>query len=343
MKGGTHARPFERGRAVRWLIALMTLLVLAPPAWAADPKYGSDGPFIIALREKPVFVDPAAGVPAETEGVLLEQLNPTDGIVVLLFGEGAGDPATIAADVNKKLGGKRIVGVTVGDQAAGFSTILPYGVATELMKRAATVSTSKPETLGTFIQNVHDWQRAHPNAPAAKPVKEKEGGLITPMRGILFALVIVVIAAIIVAAVISSTKTEDGVTLKKSPDRIKEQLELMLKLRDKIEDSSMRVLITQIASDVEAFFRRTKAVDVGDRDALVNHLASLNKVLAMYVDVQDNERYFRNPNELLSNGYDATSSFAEFVLGMVQREGRRSITDFRVDTNILSAKKYEEV
>lgn len=320
------------------LIMIGLGLLLAPAANAA----GGDDPGLIAgLRQKPVFVDKEApGVTADTAGEIVALLKSGDGIVVLMFRDGDTDPASIAASVNQKLGGNRIVGVTIGEKVAGYSTILPAGVAADLMTRAATVSVSPAETLRTFILNVHDWQTQHPKAPAAKPMKKDESNQVVLflLAGSIIIAVVAVLLFLAWAFLVGDSK--ETVKLKKSPDRVRDQLHKMLELRMKINDRGLQGTLTQIANDVEAYFRRTKDAARLDQDAFAKHLSSLNSVLEKYVDVQDNPRYFENPDELLQSGSEAAVSFAYFVLETVRREGRRSITDFRVDTDILSAQRY---
>lgn len=327
---------------MRLLALLMIGLGLGLPPAAALAAGGDDTGLILGLKEKPVFVDEGApGATPDTAGEILELLKSGDGIVILMLQDNGNNTAeTVAADVNQRLGGNRIVGVTVGEQAAGHSTILPAGVASDLMKRASTVSVSPAETLRTFILNVHDWQARHPKAPAAKPMEDGGGN-----RAVLFfvigSLVLgVTLVIIVILGLVATTEKEDTVRLKKSPDRVRDQLHKLLEVRKQIKDPTLRATLTQIASDVEAYFRRTKDAARLDQDAFAKHLDSLNDVLVKYVDVQDNPRFFDHPEDLLQSGSEAATSFAYFVLETVRREGRRSITDFRVDTNILSAQRY---
>lgn len=321
-----------------WLALALTVgLLAAQPAFA---DVGDLDGIIAGLNDTPVYVQNGAATP-ETFGLLLNQLSQSlahdDRIVILIFQQTAGDPGEIAMKVDKALGGDRIVGVSVGEATAGYSSVLPFGVASELMKRASTVSTSTPEAMGTFIQNVRDWQKAHPKAVAAKPTKKESG---FPFVGIGVFLFCVGMAAIGSIVFFAGRRDEEHVQLKKSPDRVRDQLRKLLAEGQKVEDSDVRLLVTQIANDVEAYFRRTKDADERDRDAFVGHLSSLNSVLEKYIDVQDNPRYFEDPAQLLLSGKKAFEDFSYFVLETVRREGRRSLMDYSVDTDILSAQRY---
>lgn len=301
----------------------------------------ADIPFLIdELSLNSVYV--ATNVPgadSNTLGVLKTELRKNDNIILVMLPRDNDEAEAIALEINKGLGGKKIVGLTAGDKAVGYSTLLPSGVAAQLMKRAATVSTTMEETLGTFAQNVHDWQRQHPQAAAAQPTK-KGGG--TSMARVLVFLLLIVIVFVFIASVLLSKKkpkTGDEVQLKKSPDPVRDQLSRLLKSRDRIKDTYLHDTLTQICRDTEAFFQRRK-IDESDTSVFEAHLSSLNNVMERYLDIQDNPRYFEDPESLLNSGEEAAASFAIFVLEAIRRDGRRDLTDFRVDTDILSAQRY---
>lgn len=292
-----------------------------------------------ALEGNPVYVESgAAGATTDTLGVLGEQLRSGDNIVVVMLASSDAEPASVSAEINSKLGGKKIIGLSVGEKVVGYSTVLPAGVASELMVRASTVATTTEETLGTYIQNVHDWQRAHPAAVASKPTESGGRGALVVI-GVLVIVFLVLGTATLVGIARSKGRKADAVRLKKSPEPVREELNELLAVRTKILSPDVAATITQICRDTEAFFQRSKA-DTSDTEVFKGHLQSLNQVMTQYVDIQNNPRYFEDSSGLLGNGADAASSFADYVLEAVRRDGRRGLTEFHVDTDILSAQRY---
>lgn len=329
-----YSRPRSRGTPAWLALGLIILTAaLAGPASAI-----AENAVITWLRSNPVYVDTAApGTDSDTQGVLTTQLHDGDHILIAMLPEGNVPPGEYAFRINRSLGGEKIVGVTVGEKAAAYSTILPSGVAADLMKRAATVSTTTDETLGTFIQNVHDWQKLHPHAPAATP---ESTGDHSGLYWILLAgvVVFVVLGGLVFFLSVKHDSGAEAVRFKKSPETVRDQLNELLKFRSRVEDPSLASTLTQICRDTEAYFAR--AGKSSNTDAFRQHLESLNNVIEKYVDVQDNPRYFADAPSLLRSGKEAAESFAEFVLTTIQRGSRRDLTDFRVDTDILSAQRY---
>src|SRR5258706_1517489 len=77
---------------------------------------------------------------------------------------GVADFSAVAARLSEKLGNKRIIGLAVGSDVAGYAptSILPRGVAVDQMSRANNVSNDPTTALITFAENMHKWEAANP-------------------------------------------------------------------------------------------------------------------------------------------------------------------------------------
>jgi hypothetical protein len=299
-----------------------------------------------ALKQSPVYV--ASGTEntdSDTADELAGQLNKGDNIVIVMLPASRLDASGSIGDLVRKIesvtASNKIIGLSVGDEVVGFSRLLPAGTAADLMSRAKSVSTNTSETLSTYVRNVHDWQTNHPEEPASKPVEDSGG-----VPGWIFLVVALAIGACVLIGVIrvsNSNASTESIKFKKSPDVVKELLKKLLDARQEVRDQSLNNLLVQICTDCEAYFARASRQgkqDSADVEAFTRHLHSLNDVLVRYVDIQDNSRYFEDADELLQSGYEAIEGFAELVLNSIKRDGRRGLTNFNVDTKILSAQRY---
>jgi hypothetical protein len=199
----------------------------------------------------------------------------------------------------------------------------------------------------TFIRNVQSWQSRNPEAIAAQPVKPSDSGSSLPF--VIGTGGGITIAFAIFAALLFKRKRHlrhsrpDHVALKESPDTVKSMLAQILKYRDQIQSPTARDFITAICNDTESYFRRnTKRGETlrNDADVFVRHLSSVKEVLRVYVDVQNDNRYYEDPKQLMERGEDALNGFAQFVLENVRRSNRDSLTNYRVDAKILDAQRY---
>lgn len=321
----------------------LAVLAFATPASAVSYVDGA----VAALKADPVFVAPGTeGTNVDTPAVLRDQLNEGDHILVVMLpssakGEIGNDPVGFARQIDQALGGNHIIGLTVGDQAVAYSAALPAGEATDLMKRATSVSTTPSETLVTFIRNVHNWQRQHPEAVASQP-PSKPGGFPWWGVGAFLGALIGLLIALIVQRRVASSDTEERPRLR-SPNEVKDLLEQILQLRSQVNNQMVRSLITQIATDTEQYFERQRRFGGNLREdtaTFQRHLQGLRDVLERYIDVQNNHRYFDNPLQLMGSGVDAFQGFAEMVLNSIKRGNRKALTEYHVNTDILQAQRY---
>lgn len=326
---------------MRWhvLLWVMVGLMVAPTAQAQT----NINEVVSALKKAPVYVAPdVEGTNQDTASQLKAQLNGSDRIVLVMLPENGDDPEAIARAIDKATGHKYIVGVSVGSELTATSTIMPDEVARDLMQRAVDTGTNPTERLGTFARNVHEWQSDHPNEPASK--KANKGGVSIILIAIL--IVMFFVAAFFAWSLFFGKNREAGdiqeVKFKASPGGVRDILRKIQDLAPRINDPHMRESVMQAISDTEAYFRRSVQSNSQKRDAdiFVAHLTSVKDVLNRYVDVQDNQRFYDNPEMLLDKGLEAITGFNEFVLQSI-KDGRKSdLTQFNVDTDILRAQKY---
>lgn len=322
--------------------ALAILLGMSLPAWAEGTVVDEA---ISALQTNPVFV--AAGTEdtnSDTAGILSGQLKTGDNIVIVMLPASAvgsgGDLNTITQKINEGTGGNKIIGLSVGDQVLSYSLLLPAGVAPDLMDRAKSVSTNTSETLGTFIRNAHDWQRRNPTAVASQDPHKSSS---TPLPLIGGAGLAVLGIGAGVAFIISRRMRlqKEGVYFKfRSPEPVRDNLERIWELRDRINNVQMSEIITQMCRDTEALFKRQSSRDSDITSDFQHHLASVVAVLEQYIDIQDNPRYYENSYQELTSGEEAIDAFSQYVLRVIQNGGRSGLTQFHVDKKILSAQKY---
>ncbi len=331
-------------KTLAWLGCCLAALVVAWPASADNVDKA-----VAALKHASVYIDPdAPGVNADTVSSLQDLLIQGDNVALVMLPAGdlnGTDAATLASRIDAATGNKLIVGLVAGDQSAASSALLPKGIASDLMHSAANVSANPTDTLSSFVQYVHEWQSQHPKAPASKPVAKstrKSGS------GFPWWIIVIGVAAGAVAGIaffIHNRPQRDPVSGEeyvrfRSP--VRDELERIANLRPSIQDQDLRVLLTQICTDVEAYFRKFSSNQAADASTFAHHLETVRKVLQKYVEVQnDPPRYYDKPKEeLLRSGYQAVDGFEKFVLDSIQRGSRAELTEFHVNTDILSAQRY---
>jgi len=329
------------------LYGLATLVVAVAPAHAA----GFLEETVKALASSPVYVVQGTdGTNSDTADSLKGHLLKSDRILIVMWPANSGDIDEAIRQLDEATKHGYIIGMSVGTEVRAIASYFPAGTAADLMGRASTVSTNTVETLNTFIQNVHNWQRLHPKVTPPEP-KVPPGGTEKStghsfLVGIAIGVVILIIIFVTVAKLLRRNGNDhtDDVKLR-SPSQMRDEMRELLELRSKIKDQSLRDSITQICQDVEAYFERTRTTSTKvqrteDTQVFEAHLASVRDVVRRYVDVQNNPRYYDNPKALLEKGAEAVEGFAAFVLTGIKRNNRTGLTEFRVDTDILSAQRY---
>ncbi|OGH16432.1 MAG: hypothetical protein A3C30_04545 [Candidatus Levybacteria bacterium RIFCSPHIGHO2_02_FULL_40_18] len=323
-------------------VALAVLALLAPHVVFAD--YITDA--AQALKNAPVYVAPGTeGTDKDTAGKLQERLNKDDNIVLVMLPAAAesslgADITTIASRLSEELGNRRIIGLAVGNNVVGYAPTLPAGVAADQMRRARSVSNDPVTTLGTFVQNMHIWQRENPQLNPPPLDSPEKGGLSWFVwLGIAVVIVLVVIA---VLAVVASQETESSTekTRFRAPDQVKELLAKIVRERWQIKDSELKDALYQLCVDIERYFSSSSKDKKRDSLFFRDRLNEVAQVLAKYADVQDNPRYYTNWGEELQRGKESITDFSEYVLESIRRGSAEDLFDFRVNTNILQAQRY---
>lgn len=336
----------------RFVVTLFAAFVLmSSPAFAADPAA-----VVEALRQSPVYVQPGTeGTNSDTAGVLLRQIQEGDYVVIVMLPADASldtdeELQALARQIDESLGGQTIIGLSAGDQVIAYSAILPAGEASDQMQRATTVSTNTSETMSTFIRNIHSLQVRIPEVvqlpPGSSPVQT--GSVPLAPIGFGFGLLGAIILAIALVAQRRRAKRlrnpVDSVKLKSAPNEVRDVLNQILKLRERITSREVRDILTLICQDTEAYFSRNSTREGvplrDDAEVFEDHLESLRNVVERYIDVQDNPRYFEQPKQLMEQGEDALNGFMEFALNNVRRGSRKELTSYTVDTKILSAQRH---
>jgi hypothetical protein len=319
------------------LLGVMVGLLAVPTAQAQMDV----NKVVSALKKTHVYVAPGVeGTNQDTAGKLATQLNGSDKIVLVMLPPGDDDPDAIARAIDEATDHKYIVGLSVGSDLTAASTIMPDEVARDLMQRAVDTGTNPAERLGTFARNVHGWQAEHPNEPASK--EADKGGMSIVLIAILFVCLCAAAIGLFAAWRRSLETDQEEVKFKASPGEVRDVLRKIQDQAPQIHDPGMRGSVMQAVSDTESYFRRSANSTSQNRDAdiFVMHLKSVRDVLTRYIDVQENPRFYDNPEELMGKGFEAINGFNEFVLQSI-KDGRRSdLTQFNVDTDILSAQRY---
>lgn len=299
-----------------------------------------------ALKSSAVYVEPGtSGTTSQTQQYILDKLIKDDHIYVVILKDEMTQPemASLVYNVSQSLGSENIVLIVSGNKYAAFSNVLPAGEADDLLERAMSVSTNNIETAVTFVNNVHNWQARHPKAEASVGVEKDSGStnpalIITPI-----AVSIPLLISLVVYLFRRKKSAVDYVAIKSAPDPVKDQINKLTSLVRKINNHQLQTTLIQTVKDVDAYFKRnkqSKSKDSDDSITFTRHLKSMNDVLVRYLDVQENPRYYRNPEMLALEGKKAVLSFSEFVLDSVQADTQRELTEYTVDTKILQAQRY---
>jgi hypothetical protein len=92
--------------------------------------------------------------------------------------------------------------------------------------------------------------------------------------------------------------------------------------------------------DIEKYFKSGSNDKKKDALFFYERLTEVDEVLIKYIEVQDNKRYFYNPNDLLIRGKESVRDFSTYVLDSIRRGNAADLIDYKVNTNILEAQRY---
>ena len=296
------------------------------------------------LQEKSVFVDPGVpGTDGNTSSGLESKLQDGDGVILVMVPSTAqiSDPNSFIQNLGEQLGNDDIIGLAIGDDTYAYSAIMPKGVATDLMDRAESVSTSNEETLVTFTRNVHRYVAEYPSevpTPAVSGSDSSSGGFWI-WGGVVAALVLAAVGTAIWRRRALGERRE-SIKLRAAPEGPRRHLEEILDLRKQVEDPYLQQSILDCCRDLEKYFQRFSTNLSEDAIVFAGHLARVESVLRQYLDVQDNGRYYPNPSDLLASGKQAIVDFGQYVLLSCQSGSKANLTSYTVKTQILRAQRY---
>ena len=342
-------------------ILLIVVLALIPNTVVhADGNYLADAVF--ALQHGSVYVAPnTEGTNSDTSGVLSGKLGPnSDNIVLVMFPASAESELgasidTIASRLSEMLGNQRIIGLSVGRKVVGFAPMLPAGVASDQMHRADSVSNDAMTALVTYVQNIRLWLRnnAHAPIPTPKPTptltpvptpQPQKGGtedytwvlwLVVPLG------VITLFGMSLVLDTLSGKTTSSERTRFQAPtNQVGDLLTKIAQLRSQVQDEDLQQAITNLCKDTEKYFKKYCSDPQHDAKRFEEYLKGILEVLNKYLEVQNEQRYYREPAKLLQTGKEAVKSFADYVLTSCQNGSEAKLMEFQVNSKILSAQRY---
>lgn len=312
--------------------ALAVVLALIAPNTVLAVDYIKDA--AEALKRSPVYVAPGTeGTDNDTAAKLQARLNSNDNIVLVMLPTAAeaeleADISTIATRLSQALGNQRIIGLAVGRNVVGYAPSLPSGVASDQMRRANSVSNNPITALGTFAQNMHIWQREHPQPILPQPTSN---GTDLSWLSWLILLVSVGIAGIYLYA-----KTKSG---NKVPEQVRVLLSQIEQTSQQVHNSELRDTLLQICLDIERYYQSSSKGKKRDPLLFKDRLSDINDILEQYIDIQENPRYYPEPEVWLSSGREAIIDFASYVLEKIQSGNEDELANYRLNTYILQAQR----
>lgn len=331
--------------------SVAAVLCMASPAYAeASPP--NIGEIVDTLQESSVYIaEGTEGTNSDTAAVLEGQMREDDQIVIVMLPSDAEitteEIQQITTQIADGVGESVIVGVSIGDTFDAAATSLPAGVADELMRNADTVSQSPLDTMGTFIRNVHDWERLHPGQvvktePEAVAVP---GGpdLTLPVGGVT-ALVLssVITAALIVRKRRRMTHSKVKYT---APPVLNEWVKQFVRLSEskELKGSTMATLLVDVSRHTEAYFTRLSPSNRRDQaqlDAFTGNFERVRNIVDTYLQTKREPQYApSDPREILQKCEATVRDFAEHIQENVRNKNREDMLDFEVNVKIISAQR----
>lgn len=333
-------------RCIAKAVALAAVLALMVPSIILAADYIKDAAEV--LKHSPVYVAPGTEeTDNDTAGKLQARLEGNDNIVLVMLPFAAkaeldADISTIANRLSQELKNQRIIGLAVGDEVVGYAPTLPAGVAADQMRRAKSVSNDPLTALGTFAQNMHLWQREHPQ-PKPAPFEPPSSGGIPWFVWLLISLLVVGVAIALIARWVGRSYTPSTERSRfRVPDQVEDPLEAIMRKRGQVRDQGLQSVLYQLGVDVEKYFQLSSKDEKRDALFFRDRLVEVTQVLDKYLDVQDNPRYYNNPNSLLQEGKEGLTEFSEWVLVSIRRGTDEDLSDYRLNTSIMQARRSLE-
>lgn len=109
----------------------------------------------------------APGCVGPSDGTVAS-LTSTDQIILVVLPTSAGNAADVARQISSATGGKKIIGLVVGNQTTGYAPRFQPGVAADLMSRASSVTNTPQQALTVYVNKVHEYQRTNAGQDAMR-------------------------------------------------------------------------------------------------------------------------------------------------------------------------------
>lgn len=326
---------------MNWLVRCLTAVIVLWSTLGTIEAQDYLTAIATALEQSPVYVAPGLDdADRTTTAKLLASLKSSDNIVLIMLPGSAiqeldGDILTIANRLSERLKNQRIIGLAIGKEVVAYAPALPGGVVADLMKRAKSVSNDPTTALITFTQNMHVWQKDHPEA-ILSPTDKGSGGIWL----IVLLFLVSVVMGILLRHWLQLYQQINGKASFKAPNQIKGLLYQIAADRLQINDEELQGAIYQLCLDIEQYFNSSSSNKTKDTAFFQHRLREVADVVKKYIEIQENPRYYYVPQDELLNGKKSVMDFAGYVLDSIRRGNASELMEFKVNTQILQAQRY---
>ena len=312
----------------------------------ASPAHADDGYLNEAVQglqgNQQVYVSPS--VRGVDTNAILQAIKGNDIAVVVLPEDAAaahGGANGFLRELNQQTNHQTLIVVIGNDMDAG-SSVLGKGEASQIVNEAEGHNGTLTSRIVDAVNGIAAKQQSqtHTNTSANPP--QDTGSPMPFVFGLGGVAVLVVIAWVVFTR--RKPRVQDPLAIKSSPATVRELLVKLKELIPQINDPSVTGKLRNIIRDTEEFFRRSVAAAGPDSsketDGFHQKLDEAVKMLENYVDIQDNSRYYEDPDALLASGADAIDGLATGVLTAVRRKNVDQLLQYQVSSDILSAQRY---
>jgi hypothetical protein len=338
-------------------VALATCSVAIFVAFATTPVHATTsssnmGDIIETLQGSSVYIAPGTeGTNSDTAAMLERQILESDQIVIVILPSDAESTSEevqqLTQDIADKLDDSAVVGISIGESYDAASDLLPAGVADELMKKADTVSQSPIDTMSTFIRNVHNWERLHPDQVVkTETVEVAPSDGINPVVPIGGVSVLVLSGALITALILRRRRRIPQKRVKyTAPGVLNDSVSALMRASQsrEIKDTEMAEAIIDVCRHSEAYFNKLSRSDRRDTaqiDAFQSNFERIRRIVDTYGNtVREPEYAPSDPIIIKKKSVEAVNAFAEKILHSVRSKNRELMLDFEVNVKMITAQK----
>jgi len=295
-----------------------------------------------ALQSSALYVSPLVGdLSAEAQSTLTSNIGSTDIAIAVLPASARSEISDIPAFIQELASrtGHDTVMVSIGGDLEAGSSALESGVASQLANQAEGAGLT--DGLNQFVDNVQA------ELQSGQPVTDDPGGTdsgILPIIGVGSVVLLIVVAAAGVFAFMRRRprETRKYALDKGVPSEIREQLNKIWELIEKVDDPAVVENLRNGQKHVSELFKRLRKEQPDKIQQVTaqyrNTLKITYNVVYKYIDYQENPDYVprdRTAKETLANGKRATQQYVTGVIQNIQEIEAGSFTNFNVDTKIL--------